>query len=334
MAELKLLVVQLTIKLNHDWSKIKECLEKNNNPVEQCLEIYNQLPKEGLAELQTELSQVRIKEIREMLANLERQYMALDQQSAQSIEFDSVQTIETIDEEKEREPLEPTMETNHKTESTPSKSNSKVNVESDHEMDVDPVEDELPQDIELENKVVNETETKDLSPESEVADESKEDSEQNSSETSIQLDSAKMEQLRPIALKKQESSDISDLDSTEGWQKLIIEETKKKKNSTWQKTALMIWDKIADHRAGNLFLKQPKDITYSKFILQPMCLETVKSRIRNRQVQTTAEFHRDVMQVLANAVVYNNDQELYEMALELKQYTDVEMQNFLILHPE
>jgi hypothetical protein len=41
------------------------------------------------------------------------------------------------------------------------------------------------------------------------------------------------------------------------------------------------------------------------------------------------------MHVLANAVMYNpEDEDIYQMALELKQYTDSEMQSFLILHPQ
>jgi hypothetical protein len=114
-----------------------------------------------------------------------------------------------------------------------------------------------------------------------------------------------------------------------------------KSNNSWQKTANMIWQKIADHRAGPLFLKPIKDRDYQKSIKVPLFLDTVKSRIRqkvlfyNKQITSTAEFHRDVMHVLANAVMYNpEDEELYQMAKELKQYTDSEMQNFLILHPQ
>jgi hypothetical protein len=116
---------------------------------------------------------------------------------------------------------------------------------------------------------------------------------------------------------------------------------RKKPKSTWQKTANMIWHKIADHRAGNAFLKPNKSAEYSKIVKQPMCLETVKSRIRSKvtlnlykKIASTAEFHRDVMHVIANAVMYNHqNSDFYEIALELKEYTDGEMQNFLILHP-
>ncbi|KAJ2998535.1 hypothetical protein HDV02_004439 [Globomyces sp. JEL0801] len=106
--------------------------------------------------------------------------------------------------------------------------------------------------------------------------------------------------------------------------------------ATWKRTANMIWSKIADHRAGNLFLKPSKDPLYAQIVKQPMCLEQVKSRIRSKAISNTAEFHRDVMQVLANAVMFSpeDDFELHAMALEMKQYVDSEMQNFLVLHTE
>lgn len=104
------------------------------------------------------------------------------------------------------------------------------------------------------------------------------------------------------------------------------------KRRRWQRTANMIFDKIADHKAGNAFLKPSKDSEYSKSIKNPICLETVKSRIRLKKIGTVAEFHRDLMQVIANAVMYNHDPMFYEMALELKDFCDSEMQNFLILH--
>lgn len=118
-------------------------------------------------------------------------------------------------------------------------------------------------------------------------------------------------------------------------------ENGRRTKNTWQKTANMIWDKIADHRAGNAFLKLNKNRDYNKIIKKPMSLENVKQRIRSRvilskkAIKSTSEFHRDVMQVLCNAVMYSpEDKDLYTMALDLKLYTDNEMQNFLILHPQ
>eukprot|EP00842_Homolaphlyctis_polyrhiza_P001379 jgi/Hompol1/2241/HPOL_005897-RA len=62
-----------------------------------------------------------------------------------------------------------------------------------------------------------------------------------------------------------------------------------------------------------------------------MSLDLVKARIREGTTRTTAEFHRDVLHVLANAVMFNPEEsELYEMALEMKDYVDSEMRNLLV----
>ncbi|EGF78324.1 hypothetical protein BATDEDRAFT_90923 [Batrachochytrium dendrobatidis JAM81] len=52
------------------------------------------------------------------------------------------------------------------------------------------------------------------------------------------------------------------------------------KYKTWKKTAMLIWNRIADHRAGNAFLKLSKEKRYSEVVKQPMSLDLVKTRIR------------------------------------------------------
>lgn len=52
--------------------------------------------------------------------------------------------------------------------------------------------------------------------------------------------------------------------------------------TTWQRTALMIFGKIADHKAGPAFLKTIKDPHYSKIVKSPLFLDNVKTRIRNK----------------------------------------------------
>ena len=52
------------------------------------------------------------------------------------------------------------------------------------------------------------------------------------------------------------------------------------KYKKWRQNSLMIWNKIADHRKGNTFLRKIKDDNYYKLIKEPMTLEMVKTRIR------------------------------------------------------
>ena len=53
------------------------------------------------------------------------------------------------------------------------------------------------------------------------------------------------------------------------------------KYRAWRRTAMLIWNHIVDHRAGNSFLKTSKGKAYTDLIKEPMSLETVKSRIRD-----------------------------------------------------
>ncbi|KAJ3301232.1 hypothetical protein HDV03_001171 [Kappamyces sp. JEL0829] len=89
--------------------------------------------------------------------------------------------------------------------------------------------------------------------------------------------------------------------------------------------------KIVDHRAGPAFLKVPaKDSTYTKFIKTPMSLETVKARIKNKTITTTAEFHRDVMHVLANSVMFHpEDSDINALAKDMMEFVDEEFNQFL-----
>ncbi|KAH6591419.1 hypothetical protein BASA61_004930 [Batrachochytrium salamandrivorans] len=103
------------------------------------------------------------------------------------------------------------------------------------------------------------------------------------------------------------------------------------KYKTWKRTAMLIWNRIADHRAGNAFLKISKEKKYTDFVKRPMSLDLVKSRIREGATRTTAEFHRDVLHVLANVVMFSSEEsELYAMAMEMREYVDSEMRSLLV----
>ena len=114
------------------------------------------------------------------------------------------------------------------------------------------------------------------------------------------------------------------------------------KYKKWKNNSLMIWNKIADHRDGNIFMKRVRDEEYNRMIKEPMTLEMVKSRIREgvidgiqethfQVIKTTAEFHRDLSLIFANAVMYNDeDSDVYAMAIEIKSFVDTELKNLLI----
>ncbi|KAJ3052720.1 hypothetical protein HK097_005812 [Rhizophlyctis rosea] len=103
------------------------------------------------------------------------------------------------------------------------------------------------------------------------------------------------------------------------------------KNKIWRKTAMMIWNKIAEHRYGNVFLKPIKEEGYSTFVKQPMNLDLIKARIRDGTISTTAEFHRDVLLCFTNALMYNNeDTGIYDMAMEMREFADTEIRHLIL----
>ena len=62
-----------------------------------------------------------------------------------------------------------------------------------------------------------------------------------------------------------------------------------------------------------------------------MCLDLVKSRIRDGTIKTNVQLHRDLTLICANAIMYNQEgSDIYNMTLEFKEFIDSELQNFLI----
>ncbi|TPX65875.1 hypothetical protein SpCBS45565_g04890 [Spizellomyces sp. 'palustris'] len=97
---------------------------------------------------------------------------------------------------------------------------------------------------------------------------------------------------------------------------------------TWKKTVNFILAKIGDHRYGNVFSAPVKEDGYTAVVKQPMSLDVVRARVRKGITTTTAEFHRDLLLMFTNAIMYNNeDSEVYAMALEMKHFVDAEVQH-------
>ena len=66
---------------------------------------------------------------------------------------------------------------------------------------------------------------------------------------------------------------------------------------------------------------------YEKCIKVPMYLDLVRARIRKGSISCTAELHRDLSLICANAVMYNQEgSDVYKMAVEFKEFIDSEMQ--------
>ncbi|KAJ2383617.1 hypothetical protein GGI23_007105, partial [Coemansia sp. RSA 2559] len=88
----------------------------------------------------------------------------------------------------------------------------------------------------------------------------------------------------------------------------------------WKKNITMVWRELSGHRFGSMFINPIKSAdapNYYDVIRKPMDLKTIKNRVRDEEITTTAEFYRDVMHMLMNALMYNAENtEVYQMAME------------------
>ncbi|KAK9702118.1 hypothetical protein K7432_011406 [Basidiobolus ranarum] len=108
--------------------------------------------------------------------------------------------------------------------------------------------------------------------------------------------------------------------------------TEDKKHQSWKKLISMIWREIANHRFGAVFMHPIKEQAapgYYDVIKRPMDLKSIKQRIREGVITTTDEFHRDILLMFQNALMYNKtDSEVYNMAMEMRDQVEQEIQAF------
>ncbi|XP_069620448.1 bromodomain-containing protein 8-like [Ranitomeya imitator] len=94
------------------------------------------------------------------------------------------------------------------------------------------------------------------------------------------------------------------------------------KNDTRKKMA-PIWKIIADHRFARPFLKPLTNREapgYTELVKRPMDLSTIKKGLSKGRIRTSAEFQRDILLMLQNAVMYNRFNHcVHQKALELQR---------------
>ncbi|TPX48879.1 hypothetical protein SeMB42_g02814 [Synchytrium endobioticum] len=96
----------------------------------------------------------------------------------------------------------------------------------------------------------------------------------------------------------------------------------------FRKICMPVWDKIADHRYGNVFknMRDEQIIGYHDVVKRPMNLVTIKQRIRDGDISSPDEFHRDLLLMLTNVIMFHNESaDIYEMALVFKKFIDAEL---------
>ncbi|KAI9471799.1 MAG: hypothetical protein EXX96DRAFT_489868 [Benjaminiella poitrasii] len=97
---------------------------------------------------------------------------------------------------------------------------------------------------------------------------------------------------------KQFKTSMSD-DTTE-----IMEENDNQQQKIWRKTISILWQTIANHKNGPLFMKPVKSMEASLY--------------NKVTIKTTCEFERDIILMLTNSLMYNKEgTEAYLLALEM-----------------
>lgn len=88
----------------------------------------------------------------------------------------------------------------------------------------------------------------------------------------------------------------------------------------------MLHTEITGHRNGSIFhnpIKPSEAPDYRDIVKRPMDLKTIKNRVRDGRISSTAEYIRDVYLMFANAIMYNKPgSTVYNMAEEVCPCTD------------
>ncbi|KAL7754366.1 ADP-ribosylation factor-like protein 6 [Sorochytrium milnesiophthora] len=87
------------------------------------------------------------------------------------------------------------------------------------------------------------------------------------------------------------------------------------------------WEDISNLRLGNAFLNPLRKMTttpdYASVIFSPTDLKLIKQRVHSGEITSVDQFHRELLLMLANTVMYNKEgSETHLMAIEMK--TEIE----------
>ena len=77
----------------------------------------------------------------------------------------------------------------------------------------------------------------------------------------------------------------------------------------WKKNILLLWKTAAQNKYAHIFMHPVTDDLapgYSATVRRPIDLTTIKRKIDTNEIRTTAQFHRDMLLMFHNALMYNN----------------------------
>ncbi|XP_045541252.1 bromodomain-containing protein 8 [Papilio machaon] len=96
-----------------------------------------------------------------------------------------------------------------------------------------------------------------------------------------------------------------------------------KQHRLWKKSVMLVYSRLCAHKYASIFLRPISDEEapgYSVVVKRPMDLTTIRRNIDSGQIRTTAEFQRDVLLMLSNALMYNSrEHSVHTMALQMHE---------------
>ncbi|XP_061727186.1 uncharacterized protein LOC133532493 [Cydia pomonella] len=103
------------------------------------------------------------------------------------------------------------------------------------------------------------------------------------------------------------------------------EDEEERQHHRWQRSAMLVYKRICGHRYAQHFLRPVTDDLaplYSRIVRRPSDLSTIRRRIKDGDIRTTAEFTRALLLMFSNALMYNSSHHfIYQMTLEFREET-------------
>ncbi|KAG8195377.1 hypothetical protein JTE90_001394 [Oedothorax gibbosus] len=101
----------------------------------------------------------------------------------------------------------------------------------------------------------------------------------------------------------------------------------------WKKAINIVFREASCHKNANVFLqKVTNDVApgYLNIVHRPMDLAQIKKNIEYGVIRTTEEFHRDILIMFQNAIMYNSsDHDVHQMAVQMQQDVLVQINAFV-----
>ncbi|XP_072177354.1 bromodomain-containing protein 8-like isoform X2 [Diadema setosum] len=101
----------------------------------------------------------------------------------------------------------------------------------------------------------------------------------------------------------------------------------------WRKAIMLVWRAAASHKYASVFLHPVTDDIapgYCSIVHQPMDLSSIKKKIENGTIRTTEAFHRNILLMFQNAIMYNSsDHDVYNMAVSMQNDVISNIEEFI-----